>query len=690
MTHPTRFQTRDSWRSRRARTTPLGAALLSLFLVLPPTGPAKAAPGDDLLRDDSKVVEESLSKEKEALVATKPFEKLTIEKASPEKSLAEEPPKLSSKLREDVFEAELKRDVEVKTSLDGWTSSETFATPYGDVTLTYERIGGRTVVEGDILVDLDDLREQAATDSVEYGTQPGDSPGEGYGSTSSGLAAVRRSEKLWPGAVVPYWIDPSLPNQIRVERAIDHWEMFTPLRFVERTNEDDFVAFVPHDELCASHIGRKGGRQEIVLADDCSRGTVIHEIAHAVGVFHEQSREDRDDHVVIHWGEIESGKGHNFKKYSDDVFLWWGGQDGQDMGPYDFASIMHYGSMFFAKNGSPTITRRNNCSGAGCLIVPQRTALSRNDTRYLHELYCPLVGWDPNRCSNYLEPAEGPTYQIVNRNYGQEECLDVANASLAAGTAVNEFPCHGGNNQMWQVQPDPDGTGTFFIRNKNSGQCLDVPNASTGFVGVNQFPCNGADNQRFTLYHNPSPQPYQWASRRHGRFSLRPLHSGMCLGINGQGRLQQTSCSSSVARIFEFQVREFPFSSWSVVNDDANWCLDIPSSSTADVPVQHYPCHGGENQEVSFVPRVNGSFAMRMAHSDRCLGLRSGDLVQVDCGTPDAPNYGTGFFLHLMGDTVQLRGDSPRVCVGVGGVSTDVDTATCSWNHDERYRLERR
>jgi hypothetical protein len=163
----------------------------------------------------------------------------------------------------------------------------------------------------------------------------------------------------------------------------------------------------------------------------------------------------------------------------------------------------------------------------------------------------------------------------------------------------------------------------------------------------------------------------------------------MCLGIDWQHRLQQTDCSSNVARTFEFQVREFPFADWQVVSNTSNWCFDIPSSSHADVPVQLYPCHGGENQTFGFVPRANGSFAVRAKHSNRCLGLRSGDLIQVDCGTPDAPNHGTGFFLHLMGDSIQLRAESPRVCAGIGGSSTDVDTATCTWNLDERFRLER-
>lgn len=564
--------------------------------------------------------------------------------------------------------------------------SETFNTPFGPLTLQYEQIGNKAIMEDDILLNLDKLRQRAAQDMATYGqfSQGAD----GYGTSASGLAAVRNAEMLWPGAIVPFQIDPNLPNPTRVTDAIAHWEAVTPLRFVQRQNQQDFVAFVPDAERCASGIGRDGGRQEIVLKDTCNKGSIIHEIGHAIGLFHEQAREDRDNHVLIDWNNIQSGKGHNFNKYSEAVFLWFGAQDGQDLGPYDFTSIMHYGSFAFAADPTkPTITRRHGCSGTGCQISANRTALSTNDKRYVHELYCPMLSWNAARCANYLEPADGPHYRITTP--GTSGCLDVANASMAAQAAVNRFPCHNNDNQLWQVQPDPDGTGTFFIRAVHSGQCLDVPGLSTGYVGIQQFSCNGGNNQKFRLYHNSGPLS-DYADRRHGTFFLKPLHSNKCLGVDWQNRVSQTDCTSSTVALFQFEVREFPFDAYAIVSADTDGCMDVPNAAMGNSPVQTHACHGGNNQAWKFLPRASGAFAIQAKHSDQCLAMVNNAIEQRSCGTQDNPALNTSFYLHLMDDgTVEFRVGFPRRCVQVGSGAL-LTLASCNWADIQAWRLQPR
>ena len=66
------------------------------------------------------------------------------------------------------------------------------------------------------------------------------------------------------------------------------------VRWVRRSSQSDYVGIQNSASGCWSLVGRSGGRQPLNLANGCTgSGTIEHEMLHALGMWHEQSRPDR-------------------------------------------------------------------------------------------------------------------------------------------------------------------------------------------------------------------------------------------------------------------------------------------------------------------------------------------------------------------------------------------------------------
>ena len=225
------------------------------------------------------------------------------------------------------------------------------------------------------------------TDSVKY-----DVNNKEIGADQSMVFSDAINNKAWVGGVIPYafGVDFTARGQEIVREAIEQFNKHTCIKWVRRTNEADYVAFI-HGIGCYSFIGKKGGQQQISLGNRClHRGIAMHEMMHCAGFYHEQSRRDRDNYVKVHFENMRSHLAYNFKKYRGGVATTLGA-------PYDKKSLMHYENYAFTKNKQPTITSLSDPTEK----LGQLKKFSKIDIQQLNKYYnCKgkTTVIDPKKC----------------------------------------------------------------------------------------------------------------------------------------------------------------------------------------------------------------------------------------------------------------------------------------------------
>jgi hypothetical protein len=262
------------------------------------------------------------------------------------------------------------------------TGTATLQGPFGKARqVTYHVVGGHALFQGDIDLGSVDAKGNLLP-------RPSRRPPvvTAVGITDPNL--------VWPGCVVPWEFDGvPLAMQVRIKVALSVWASQSPCTFPAHTTEADFLVFRINmdDTNKASHsaIGRQGGGQEVSIYYGATNSfTIVHEIGHALGLFHEHSRHDRNLFVTVNTANIRSG-------FADEFAI---DKNSQDLGLYNFNSVMHYPATAFAKPGAgPTLVSKVPGAAFG-----QRAFLDDGDVSGALEVQGIDQGW------TVFQPQKGP------------------------------------------------------------------------------------------------------------------------------------------------------------------------------------------------------------------------------------------------------------------------------------------
>ena len=203
------------------------------------------------------------------------------------------------------------------------------------------------------------------------------------------------------------------------------------VKFVLRTDETPYLLIVREGGCGWSHVGQVQSPEQKIMINCIGPGTTQHEFLHALGMWHEQSRSDRDDYVTINFDNINEQYHHNFNTRSTESLD----------SPYDYASIMHYSKLAFSNNGEVTIDAHGHNIG-------QRSGASEEDILQLRYLYQCTNGprrkaaYDENPCTAECQCWKdfGPCLGQDNFCQGSLVCSTETDMCVDAGTTTAPVP----------------------------------------------------------------------------------------------------------------------------------------------------------------------------------------------------------------------------------------------------------
>jgi hypothetical protein len=249
--------------------------------------------------------------------------------------------------------------------------------------ILYEEVDGQALFQGDIILSERQLQAPALAKTAGSGKPT--------------------SFERWPNNTVYYEIDSTLPaeQQEWIEEDLIDIAGITPVIFIKHGTEKDYIRFVKSPNACSSPVGRQGLMQPVNLAGFCDAGSIYHEIFHALGMWHEQSRSDRDEYITVDYGNLANDIAWrmNWDKYSFN--------SGFDFGPFDFNSIMLYDSYAGAVDPYHAVMQRKD----GTTWKSNHDFPSQGDLSSILAMY-PSEGAAPFKARDIGVGANGSVFKV--------------------------------------------------------------------------------------------------------------------------------------------------------------------------------------------------------------------------------------------------------------------------------------
>lgn len=174
--------------------------------------------------------------------------------------------------------------------------------------------------------------------------------------------------------------------------------------------DPELIANPDSDVACSAMLGYTSRPDQAVLVGSkCTKGPLIHELLHSLGLSHEHQRNDRDDYIKMHWENMDPNAKSQYILDDEDCKEMTGGSPkcvfSYHNVPYNYDSIMHYCSRCGSKNGKPIFSTLNT---QGALGKPENTGqmfgLSYGDWYLINRKY----GCDPDENPNIPQPPPIP------------------------------------------------------------------------------------------------------------------------------------------------------------------------------------------------------------------------------------------------------------------------------------------